>query len=1419
MTELIRNLTSLTSIEGYEVAHLNTLDIYNVGDLLSHKPFRSAQLIELAFNKELNKNDILLYLNDRKSIKEKELNEIFMSSIENIKGVGDSNVDIYNLLGINTIYDASKYPPFLEAQDIINEALLGEEDPHAPECLIPKCKKFSKNSKNFVSFFKEKEIRDMNVICTNRYSLLSNLFNFHMEEPTIYLGYTVAYRQEWIYEGIHLGEPIGSVPLFMGEDTKVAKISWQRINRAIREENTQVAEELHNILIHNRAVDEVARATADEHQHGATASVAANAATAESFVAAGAIVGGVGGGITGAITGLVVGNVANAAAGAPTIAGTIAGTAIGSAAGAAAGSMVYSGALALGFVESDAKGDRNMYANSAQRIQERTEQNSSSIRSFWSNIITETIEKENQEINTRRLTNYNKIHALNGIYYEILNEYAINIKANDYKANIFIPFKPFTFTEDTIFQYWWIIKQYLSDKNLIELLDQRYISTNSSADSRYEIESLPDIDIIKTRYLEVKLDVNGSVMESLLGAVAFGSTFTLATVLNLSSIKVNVESDAGIFPLYFDSIDTNYIITFKTTVEIPITKINSISITNSSFEFFGINKTRFANAKIRCYVKNKGKLEKFLPDIGHLEVNHYLYGDDFEIEAGKSMNFEWVVVSDIKSQYSEAKETEEQRHDAIKEIEQIDRKIANFIYFLNANRYTFTRLILQGVESEQMAHILNDVEVGGIPVNTFADVNPVGFTGNHIVLELKKPVNALHYSGSFKIPVDKLRFALMPLESLESSRNTNLEHFSQISIKSNSKKNKNTILNNLGTYIDAIEDSINDILKNLKQITEPSYKERKFITKIKKLIPLIKEVKTFNNTTNNIQVKNIITEIADVSMDIQFFIKNIRHFRLEEERLDMIFQYSHDIEETFSDKIDEIISTSTVSLPSPALFLEPILSNAKGAELYDMRRNSHYEIKPASKIGTTDPNVSRSENIQLTPNQPQSNLNLITPSQYPLPNTINTALAEAGKLNLDTMISSNASTLSTTLTNLSNLATELAKASTQLTGDAQKDAISAANDITKQIGNVIDSSLKNPPSGGTHHDSTMTPQPEDQRVPAPKTAQEKAEVGRELRRIAESHANPRDKKKLKDNITPANQPEEDYDNPDDVQEIFSKFENDFNLLLLSHKNRVTNVIANFQDIMELENSDFDGFDISLAFFDIGLNLVKLIPDLKVAATVLKSILDVYKLIDSYIKNQLTIANVENLTAFVTQIRTQISNSEINLKISEMLFDKWSNITNVNNANQFVDYFRQNAAIDDIKNSLPNTNELMLDFTCTFMNYIYKSHPHTVEPIAEYFGVIQVEIKQDGRIEACNINLINSSSKYSNNIKKILFDYGAVDNKLNINNLKCYKHIITEIPGRHVEFDPYNNIIVDLSGYDFTKEFPNGIPKISKEICQ
>jgi len=184
--------------------------------------------------------------------------------------------------------------------------------------------------------------------------------------------------------------------------------------------------------------------------------------------------------------------------------------------------------------------------------------------------------------------------------------------------------------------------------------------------------------------------------------------------------------------------------------------------------------------------------------------------------------------------------------------------------------------------------------------------------------------------------------------------------------------------------------------------------------------------------------------------------------------------------------------------------MEPVLSHSKGAEMYDMRRNSHWQVLPAPEIGATDPNVLRARDITLEPNEPTSNLTIQNAPEFPMPTSIMVALAEAGKLDLTTLLSTNAGTLNSTLSGLSSMATELAKASAQLTGDAQKQALASASDVAKQVSDIIAKSMQ--------VSSQAPPAPKPQ---PPSTSQEKNETVRRMEEIDEGTGTKKQKRERK----------------------------------------------------------------------------------------------------------------------------------------------------------------------------------------------------------------------------------------------------------------------------------------------------------------
>ncbi len=1093
-------LATLRSMDPDHPPVLEELGIHTIGDLLAFPPWRRARYVMAARDRLLRKEEILHAIDD--SVHDRSIEQLADASVEVLRGVGRQTAALLVRMGMGTVRTLAAHPLFAEAEALIAPHVDGDTDPSAPGCVIPRCRNFSRNSKKYVSFFRQEEVRGLSIRSAAGGGL-GSLFHFGDKDiRLIHLGYSVSYVQDWIYGGIHLGEPQGSVNLFMGQDTQVSTLDWRRAVSALRRERSGVSEQLSSTLFHQRAVDEVARATAEEHQHGATSAFGANAAGAGSFVAAGAILGGVGGGVSGALAGLAVDALTGGAtAGLGTLSGAVAGTAVGSMAGAAAGSLVFSGATALGFVETDAEGDRSIVGRSAQNIQQRTVQNSSSIRSFWSTVISQSVQEEQQEIRTDRVTNHNRIHALNALYFEVLNEYRVNISVDEAAPLLFLPFKPFTFTEDTLRRYWWIIRTLLRDRALVSALDTRFLSLVNAPSPAVELAALPDIEDIESSEIEIDVNIDGSMLESLITSmietaalgIAVGPVVALFHQLFDAAKRENVRvelltSDGTVSLARVNSPnqDPNFVGRYRTRRTIALHSIRALRVSNDNAEFdlFGLelDKLAFEGLLARVDIRNRSRFSAALPDLGQLTTKRALPGGSFTVRANRSRDIAWDIADRLRAQFDGINAERAELEEELGEQALIDAQVAYLLDFLNANKFGFTRMILEHTEREQLIAVLEGVKVGGVDLSRFAGTTPVGFCGNHVVLPLRRC--ALPAAGdAITIEVRKLLEMLGRIDEAAEGGDEGMNEF----VQSAASFLDQFLPLHSGAVLSARDTALLEQLHALAGVLE-------------QYLRLGGSGRRGRATARPGAAQRLLRRrIEEAVRDILAFILAPVEQRTDEHAL--LCRYHRDTVDALRALLGTVLSSSEVSLPSPAVFMEPVLSNAKGAELYDMRRNSHYELLQAPGIGVADPNVQRANDPQLTPTVPAATLTIQNAPNLPLPNALNAVIAEAGKLDLSTLISSNAGTLTSTLANLANVAGELAKASAQLTGDAQQQVLEQAGQLARQVSDTIGSVIRTPPS----------PPP----AAPPSTPQERRETVREAERIDSGPGTPEQKRQRK----------------------------------------------------------------------------------------------------------------------------------------------------------------------------------------------------------------------------------------------------------------------------------------------------------------
>ncbi|WP_159083671.1 hypothetical protein [Nocardioides terrigena] len=654
-------------LETGQAAGLGALGIHTIGDLLAFSPFRHARAVAAALEGSLRRHEVDVFLVAR--VHDLELDRVLDEPSTALRAVDTGLAPRLAALGLDSVGDLARYAPFDEAEDLVASYVDDYRDPDAPRLLVPQPRRFTRNSKSFVSFTKQRAVRGQDMVSDGGDAVLGNVFWFpDNQPPVIHLGHAVSFRQDWIFEGTHLGEPRGSVNLFMGQDTQVSVLDWRRAVTAVRTEDSTTAERLASTLFHQRAVDEVARATAQEHQFGATGSFGANAATSGSFVAAGALVGGVGGGATGTVVGLGIDALTGGATGGlGTLGGAVIGTAVGSMVGAAAGSLVTTGATTLGFVASDARGARTVMGRSAQDITQTTAQNSSSIRSFWSNIVAQNLEEEQQTVRTDRVTNHNRIHALNALYFEVLNDYRVTLTPTEVRGLLFLPFRPITFDRASLERYWWIIRTVLDDDDLVALLDLHFTTLTPAPSPGGPPVELPRIEEIRTGIVEVELNFDGSRMAEFIAGLAFPLAVFLRLVSGLSRDNITVElvttgDDVELELIDSADDDPSFVGLYRAREVTAVHTITGIRVHNENDEFtvglelgpidasVDVNALHFEELTARLTVLDRASFSAALPDLGALEDDQRLGTETLTVGAQRSKLVRWNVGDRLREQ-------------------------------------------------------------------------------------------------------------------------------------------------------------------------------------------------------------------------------------------------------------------------------------------------------------------------------------------------------------------------------------------------------------------------------------------------------------------------------------------------------------------------------------------------------------------------------------------------------------------------------------------------------------------------------------------------------------------------------------------------------------------------------------------------
>ena len=724
---------------------LSRLGLRTLSDVLAYPPLDAARTLMAAARGDAPPPDLPELVSEAYAAREP--GDAPAWPVRALRRLGEAEAATLAEAGVASVADLAELGAAAEAAILAALADNGfSERPSAPAALLPGLVGAIASSVRFTTFVRDTELRKLTFKthedCVPQLAIspdmkhpgsLSELFT-GLRCPVLHLGYMCDHRQRWINLGTHLGEVVHSLSLAPGESRNIAVVNWRRRQLTALEEHTTTSEQLTATFVQNRALSEITSAVAREHQAGATQTEANTAATAASFVGAGALVGGLAGGGTGAAIGAAVGSVVpglGTAIGA--VAGGLVGAAVGGASGVAAGGLVHSGTRALGVIEADTNGDRSIVADVQQRIQLTTSQTASSVRSLWSSVVVEDAQSENVEATTSNVTNYNHMHALNIEYFEVLQHYLARIELLGVKPVMFLPFSFLDFTSFRFIRdYWDAVRVHVEDEGLRAEGDAYFVTEQEPAAPDLVPVPPPLDDGPSARLDGLRLQIT----------FVYDKRVDIGLKLILGDVEVEgVEDDtrtAG------DVRHRNFNFPALANAE-DLTKV-AVSISRRDRGRFG-----YTLRVLEGEVSSEGQRTVLSGDIATRNVGtndlEKTYRHDWDLPGVRSGPDKKERLKRAKER-AQAQATNAARLAAFETLrDNIERFRERLQRLILRRRHFFTRVILTAIEPEELTQLLEAVRIGhqdaanpnfGIPLSELAHTVPLGMSGGGLILKLKR---------------------------------------------------------------------------------------------------------------------------------------------------------------------------------------------------------------------------------------------------------------------------------------------------------------------------------------------------------------------------------------------------------------------------------------------------------------------------------------------------------------------------------------------------------------------------------------------------------------------------------------------------------------------------------------------------------
>ncbi|NBB71515.1 MAG: hypothetical protein GVY33_14550 [Alphaproteobacteria bacterium] len=222
-------------------------------------------------------------------------------------------------------------------------------------------------------------------------------------------GVLITYEQAWRQSGLALGRLVHSLCLAPGEVTKIAVMDFTRRTAGTSAEAATQGERVVADTEQGSSVQEVRESVAKDAQSGSST---------QSSIASQAQAGVSGGGL------LVSGS---------------------------ASSSLNTG---FGVSTSSSASSARLRADGARRMQQNTIATSQAVRSRRATQVREVSETESQTATSRVIANYNHMHALTVMFFEVVQIFELKTRAADAERVVFIPMRAAAFTDALVREHW-----------------------------------------------------------------------------------------------------------------------------------------------------------------------------------------------------------------------------------------------------------------------------------------------------------------------------------------------------------------------------------------------------------------------------------------------------------------------------------------------------------------------------------------------------------------------------------------------------------------------------------------------------------------------------------------------------------------------------------------------------------------------------------------------------------------------------------------------------------------------------------------------------------------------------------------------------------------------------------------------------